>query len=216
MMASALYQRVYRAGPCCCSSKSLIGESGAADTLTGEQPDTQEVRSHMPQSSSFIPTLTALAAPAAAALILTASRPRLRADLRQSRRLLVVVGLTIAAQALHFGEELLTELYVAFPTTFGFPAVQQSVFVWVNMTALAVWVAALAALRQGSVIALLPLWFLGFAELLNLFLHPYLALRTGGYYPGVVTAPLVGVLGIMTIRELARVTAKERTPQRES
>jgi len=84
------------------------------------------------------------------------------------------------------------------------------------MTALVVWIAALTALRQGSVIALLPLWFLGFAELLNLFLHPYLALRTGGYYPGVVTAPLVGVLGIMTIRELARVTAKERTPQRES
>jgi len=80
----------------------------------------------MLQSSSLVPTMTALAAPAAAAVILTALRPRLRADLRQSRRLLVVVGLTIAAQALHFGEELLTELYVAFPTTFGFPAAPSS------------------------------------------------------------------------------------------
>ncbi len=163
----------------------------------------------MPQSSSLIPTMTALAAPAAAAVILTVVRPRLRADLRRSRRLLVVVGLTIAAQAVHFGEELLTELYVAFPTTFGFPAAQQSVFVWANMTALAVWGAALIALRQGHVLALLPLWFLGLAELLNLFLHPYLALKTGGYYPGVVTAPLVGVLGILTIRQLTRVTAKD-------
>lgn len=168
----------------------------------------------MPQSSSLIPTMTALAAPAAAAVILTALRPRLSPDLRGSRRLLLVVGLTISAQVVHFVEELLTELYVEFPTTFGFPAAQQSVFVWANMTALVVWVAALIAVRQGIVIALLPLWFLGFCELLNLFLHPYLAWKTGGYYSGVVTAPLVGLLGIMTIRELVRVTAKDRGESR--
>ncbi len=63
--------------------------------------------------------------------------------------------------------------------------------------------------RHGIVFALLPLWFLGFCELLNLFLHPYLALKSGRYYSGVVTAPLVGVLGVLTIRELARVTAKD-------
>ncbi|MDH4351416.1 MAG: HXXEE domain-containing protein [Gemmatimonadota bacterium] len=164
----------------------------------------------MPQSSSLTPTMVALAAPAAAAVILTALRPRLRPDVRGSRRLLLVVGLTIAAQVLHFVEELRTELYVAFPTTFGFPAAQLSVFVWANTTALVVWAAALIAVRQGIVLALLPLWFLGFCALLNLVLHPYLALTTGGYYPGVVTAPLVGVLGIMTIRELARVTANDR------
>ena len=142
----------------------------------------------MPQSSSLIPTMAALAVPAAAAVILTALRPRLVPDVRRSRRLLLVVGLTICAQVLHVAEELLTELYVEFPTTFGFPAAQQSVFVWANITALLVWVAALIAVRQGVVIALLPLWFLGFAELLNLFLHPYLALKTGGYYSGVVTS----------------------------
>lgn len=49
----------------------------------------------MPQSSSLIPTLTALAAPAAAAVSLTALRAHARPDLRQSRRLLVVVGATI-------------------------------------------------------------------------------------------------------------------------
>jgi len=163
----------------------------------------------MPQSSSLIPTMTALAAPAAAAVILTALRPRLRPDVSGSRRLLLVLGLTISAQVLHFVEELLTQLYVEFPTTFGFPAAQRSVFVWANVTALVVWVAALIAVRQGVVIALLPLWFLGFAEVLNLFLHPYLALKTGGYYSGVVTAPLVGVLGMMTTRELARLTAKD-------
>jgi hypothetical protein len=154
--------------------------------------------------------MIALAAPATAAVTMTALRPRLPRDLKRTRRLLLVVGLTIAGQVLHFGEELLTELYVAFPTSFGYPAAALSVFVWANIAALVVWVVALLAVRQGIVIAVLPLWFLGFAELLNLFLHPYLALKTGGYYPGVVTAPIVGVLGIMTIRELARVTARNR------
>jgi len=167
----------------------------------------------MPQSSSLIPTMVALAAPAAASVILTALRPRLSPDVSRSRRLLLVVGLMIAAQVLHFVEELLTELYIEFPTTFGFPAATRSVFVSANITALAVWVAALVAVREGIVIALLPLWFLGFCEVLNLFLHPYLALRTGGYYSGVLTAPIVGVLGMMTLRELVRVTAKDERVQ---
>jgi hypothetical protein len=158
--------------------------------------------------------MTALAAPAAAAVILTALRPRLPPDVGKSRRLLLVVGLTLCAQALHFLEEWQTGLYVEFPTSFGYPAAQQSVFVWANLTALAVWVAALLAVRQGIVIALLPLWFLGFCELLNLFLHPYLALKAGGYSSGVATAPLVGVLGILTLRELARITAQDRREAR--
>lgn len=163
----------------------------------------------MPQSSSLTPTMIALAGPAAAAVILTVLRPHLSTAVT-SRRFLLIVGLTIGAQVLHFTEELLTELYVAFPTTFGYPAAPRSVFVSANITALVVWVAALIAVREGIVIALLPLWFLGFAELLNLFLHPYMALRTGGYFSGVITAPLVGVLGILTIWELAKVTAEAR------
>lgn len=171
----------------------------------------------MPQPSSLTPTMIALAAPAAAAVIMTGLRPHLTPDKKARRRLFLVVGLTIAGQVLHFGEELLTELYVVFPTSFGYPAAPQSVFVSANITALVVWTGALLAVRQGIVIAVLPLWFLGFAELLNLFLHPGLAIWTGGYYPGVITAPLVGALGIMTIRELTRATAKDpddiqRTP----
>ena len=73
----------------------------------------------MRQSSGLIPTMMALAAPATAAVILTASRLRQPSDVSGDRRLLLVLGLTICAQALHFGEELLTDLYIEFPTTFG-------------------------------------------------------------------------------------------------
>lgn len=149
-----------------------------------------------------------LAFPAAAAIVLTALRPRLRMDRAARRRFLLVVGLMIVGQALHFVEELLTQLYIVFPTSFGYPPAAQSAFIWANVTFLGIWAAALVAVREGLVIGLLPLWFLGYAEVLNLFLHPLLALRAGGYYPGVVTAPIVGVLGILTLRELFRITAK--------
>ena len=161
----------------------------------------------MTEWSSLIPSITALSVPAVIAVVLTMLRPRLTRDARTMRRLLVAVGLTICAQALHFVEELVTELYLALPTTFGFPAAPRSLFVQINVTALIVWAVALVGVRQGVVIALLPLWFLGFCEVLNLVLHPALALWTGGYYPGVFTAPLVGALGIWTVVELTRATA---------
>ena len=162
----------------------------------------------MPQPSSLTPTIIALAFPAAAAVILTALRPRLRPDLRVGRRLSLVVGLTITGQVLHFAEELNTRLYVEFPAIFGLPPVPASVFIWANLVMLAIWLASLFAVRGGIVIGLLPLWFLGFCMLLNLFLHPYLALRAGDYFSGVLTAPIVGLLGIFTLRELVRVTAR--------
>jgi len=45
----------------------------------------------MAQSASLIPTMTALALPAIASVLVTALRPRLRPDLRRSRGLLRVV-----------------------------------------------------------------------------------------------------------------------------
>ena len=44
---------------------------------------------------------------------------------------------------------------------------------------------------------------------LNFIAHPILALRAGGYFPGLLTAPVVGVLGVLAIRELERVTAPQ-------
>jgi hypothetical protein len=166
------------------------------------------------QSSTLALAIAVLAVPAAAAAILTVMRPRLHPEASRSRRFLVVVGLTIAAQALHFVEELLTELYVVVPTTFELPPVRQSVFVGVNLASLGVWAASLIAVRRGFVIALLPLWFLGLCGVLNFFAHPYMAWTAGGYYSGVLTAPLVGVLGILTLRELTRVTAEDREASR--
>lgn len=58
----------------------------------------------------------------------------------------------------------------------------------------------------GAVAALFPLWFLGIAGVANGVAHPALSIRTGGYFPGLVTAPLVGIAGALLIRRLLAVT----------
>ena len=69
----------------------------------------------------------------------------------------------------------------------------ETAFVWFNLTWLGIWGIALFAARAGFVIAVCPLWFLGLGMVLNLLAHPVLALSVGGYFPGLSTAPLVGV-----------------------
>jgi len=43
--------------------------------------------------------------------------------------------------------------------------------------------------------------------------HPALSVFTQGYFPGLVTSPLVGVLGVLLLRRLHAVTrAVDQTP----
>jgi hypothetical protein len=41
--------------------------------------------------------------------------------------------------------------------------------------------------------------------------HPLLSMRTGGYFPGLVTSLLVGVIGILLLRRLALITEPRTT-----
>lgn len=161
----------------------------------------------MPQFSSYLPSILALGTLLITSVVLTVVRPHLRPGVRMSSRFSVVVGLTILAQCLHFLEELRSHLFVRLPEAFGLQPFSETAFVWFNVTWLAIWIIALLLVRAGVVAAVCPLWFLGLGMVLNLLAHPILAWRAGGYFPGVLTAPLVGVLGILVIVELARVTA---------
>ena len=144
-----------------------------------------------------------------ASVILTVIRPHLKPEVRRSARFFIVVALTILAQCVHFLEEFRSHFFIRFPEAFGLQPFTETVFDSFNLTWLAIWVIALFAVRAGLVIAVCPLWFLGLAMILNFLAHPILALRFGGYFPGLLTAPLVGVLGILLIREMVRITAPE-------
>lgn len=134
-------------------------------------------------------------------------------DATRLRRLRIVAAATIAAQLLHFVEELHSGFYLRFPLQLGLPPWSGRFFVTFNLAWLAIWIAALLAVRVGRTAVLIPLWFLALAEILNGIAHPLLSLRVQGYFPGLYTSPLVGVAGVLLLYQLVRATGNpSRTP----
>lgn len=161
----------------------------------------------MSGSASYLPSAVVLGALFLGSAVLTAARPNLRPEVTGTSRLIVVGGSAILVQLLHFVEELRFGFATRFPDVFGLEPLAESAFVWFNVAWLVTWIASLAAVRRGVVVATCPLWFLGLASVLNLVAHPIVALRVNGYFPGLLTAPLSGALGIILIRELIRATS---------
>lgn len=142
--------------------------------------------------------------------LLTFSRPRLSSDVKSRARFTLLVGAAIAAQALHFAEELGTDFRNRFPSLLGLAPWSSTFFVTFNLAWLVVWVLSVFGVRAGRVAALLPLWFLALAMVLNGVAHALLALGVRGYFPGLFTAPLVGILGLVLLQQLSRLTSGHR------
>jgi hypothetical protein len=159
---------------------------------------------------SFVPSIVALSAMAAVALVITLAHGGIKADPAALRSAVRTALLAIVCQVLHFAEEAGGELNRRFPELFGLDPVAMDSFVGVNLVALAVWVLSVAALRSRISAALFPLWFLAVASVSNALLHPALAIAARGYFPGVLTAPVVGVAGVFLFRRLARITGDSK------
>lgn len=82
-----------------------------------------------------------------------------------------------------------------------------ALFVSFNLAWLGIWVLSVWGLARRRRVALFPLWFLGIAGVANGLLHPLLALNARGYFPGLVTSPLVAAAGAPLMVRLASVTA---------
>ncbi len=124
--------------------------------------------------------------------------------------------LAIACQVLHFAEEVGGELNRRLPEVFGLDPMAMDSFVSVNVVALAVWALSVPALMARVSAALFPLWFLAVASVSNALLHPALAIATGGYFPGVLTSPVVGVAGLFLLGGLARITGPRGSAPRSA
>lgn len=109
----------------------------------------------------------------------------------------------ILAQGLHFAEEYASGFHLRFPALFGLAPWPERFFVGFNATCLAVFVfAALAGPRVYPARA--ALWALAIASVMNAVAHPTVAVAVAGYFPGVVTAPLVGAAGGLLAARLWR------------
>ena len=124
----------------------------------------------------------------AAAAFLAVRRPLPTLSDRGRRQLIVVGLVACAVQAAHFGEELLSGFFTAFPQVLGLTPWSRRGFVAFNVAWLVVWVISLAAAAGGNRLAQWPLWFLALALVLNGIAHPVLALLARGYFPGLVTS----------------------------
>lgn len=147
-----------------------------------------------------------LAALALVAIALTFTRGAITADQarrRSAARLsLVVVVLHIA----HAAEEAVTGFPLRFPVLLGLAPWPMSFFVAINLMWLVVWIASVRGLAAGRRRWLFPLWFLALAASMNGLAHPLLAARTGEYFPGLVTSPVLGVAGVLLFRRLLAAT----------
>lgn len=139
-------------------------------------------------------------------VVITVARPNVSPDPAVRRRFLILLGAAILAQSMHFAEELATGFHFRFPVLLGLSPWPTGFFVWFNVSWLVLWGIAAFGLRIGFVMALVPVWFLALALVLNGLAHPLMALREGAYFPGLYTSPLVGVLGVMLVTGLRRLT----------
>jgi len=155
---------------------------------------------------SMLPSIVVLGSMALAALYIAASRrspPENRAERQAAARALVVA---IVVQSVHFVEELATALHERLPGLFDLPGMPVSVFVAFNLAWLGIWIASVPALRAARVPAFFAAWFLAIAGMFNGIAHPLLAIAAGDYFPGLLSAPIIGGVSIWLWRRLHQAT----------
>src|SRR5215470_18025457 len=103
-----------------------------------------------------------LSAGAVVALLLSiVRRPLGDLVVRQRTARLFLIGL--AAQCLHFMEELVTRFQDRFPTLLGLPAWSERFFVVFNLVCLSIWILSAVGVQKGYRVALFPVWFFAIA-----------------------------------------------------
>ena len=146
------------------------------------------------------------------ALLVTLARGGVEADDARLRGAVRLAAIAAVLQGVHFAEEFATAFHRRFPELLGLAPWSDAFFLIFNLVWLAVWAVSIHGLARRRYVALFPLWFLAIAGIGNGLAHPLLSLRTGGYFPGLATSPLVGVAGLLLLRALLVITDDCRGP----
>ncbi|MBW2416397.1 MAG: HXXEE domain-containing protein [Deltaproteobacteria bacterium] len=102
------------------------------------------------------------------------------------------LALAVGIQGVHFAEETATGFHERLGALLGLPGIPLLVFVVFNLIWLCIWVASIPGVRSARPAAFFAAWFLAIAGMLNGVAHPLLAIAAGGYFPGLVSSPLIG------------------------
>jgi uncharacterized membrane protein YhdT len=141
------------------------------------------------------------------AVWLAVARNNIAADFNVRRSAVRAATVALLLQSAHFVEEAITGFNGRFPRLLGLTPWSSGFFMSFNIFWLAVWTISIMGLHERQRVALFPLWFLGLGCMANGLAHPGLALVSGGYFSGLVTAPFVGIAGVLLLSRLSQVTA---------
>jgi Protein of unknown function with HXXEE motif len=147
-----------------------------------------------------------LSAGAVLALLLTILRQPITDDPTGRERTARLFLIGIAAQCLHFMEEFVTRFHDRFPALLGIPSWPDNFFVVFNLIWLSVWILSAIGVQKGYRFALFPAWFFAIAAITNGIGHPVLAFVARGYFPGLITSPVLGMLGLLLWLRLQALT----------
>lgn len=125
----------------------------------------------------------------------------------ESIRLILITA--ICFHLVHLAEETVYEFHVLFPQLLGLAPWPVSVFLAFNFTWVLIWLCGVYFYPLNR-ITMTTFWFLAIASAINGIAHPVFSLMVDGYFPGLVTSPFVGLLGILLIRRLNQVSSHNR------
>ena len=160
----------------------------------------------------FLPSIIFLGLLAIVAWRLACTRQIARDTDRARKSAATTLLVVTLVQALHFAEEATTGFHIAFPAFFGQPPIPFGLFVGFNLAWLIIWLASIPGVYAGHRAALFAAWFLAVAGMLNGIAHPLLAAVTGGYFPGLVSSPAIGIAGILLWQRLQQATREVSAP----
>lgn len=130
-------------------------------------------------------------------------------EMPKPERVLPFYLLALAIQFLHFTEEYVYGFHLRVGELIkGMPPFTDNTFVAFNMIAYCLFLLAGLGMCKGMKWTMIVVWFFTCAVTLgNAVLHPLLALRVGGYYPGLFTSFaywIVGPILFMRLREVRK------------
>jgi Protein of unknown function with HXXEE motif len=125
-------------------------------------------------------------------------------EVPKAERALPIYLIALAMQFLHFTEEYVYGFYLRVPEIMaGLPPFEPNVFVAFNMIAYALFLLGGVGMYKGMKSPMIIVWFFAFGGVIgNAIWHPLLALRVGGYFPGLYTSLAYWILGPILLRRL--------------
>ena len=160
--------------------------------------------------SSVIPSIVVLGLVAIFAARLALQRPSSVAAATERVAATRVLGITTVIQAAHFAEEWSTGFHIQFPALMGLDPMPLFFFVPFNTAWIVIWIVSMPLLGRGNRPAFFAAWFLALAAMLNGVAHPLMAIAAGGYFPGLITSPFIGVAGLILWQRLREATSQSR------